>query len=326
MSDPHNALIHLMRQFWQLESLGITANEPSVMDIFQQQICYDGNRYTVRLPWREYHDTLSDNHRLCVQRLQSILRRLRRTPELLKEYDKVIRDQISRGIVQEVPVVQDDLAAVIHYLPHHHVVRQDKTTTKVRVVYDAYARGRPHPSLNDCLYTGPPLFEQITDILLRFRSHAVAFTADIKKAFLMVGIHEADRDVLRFLWTKDPLADPPKVKRYRFTRVLFGVLSSPFLLNATIRHHLSQCEPKSASQLQKSLYVDDVANGGTCDDDALQAFKKAKTSLASGGFNLRKFQLNSAHLESIVNPDTASPSVPTVSGDADSYAKSTLNG
>ena len=102
----------------------------------------------------------------------------------------------------------------------------------------------------------------------------------------MVGTHEADHDALRFLWTEDSLADPPEVKRYYFTRVVFGVSSSPFLLNATIHHHLSQCEPKSPSQLQKSLYVDGVANGGTCGDDALQAFKKAKTSLASGGFNL----------------------------------------
>ena len=39
----------------------------------------------------------------------------------------------------------------IHYLPHHPVVRQDKTTTKVRVVYDACGRVRSHPSLNDCL-------------------------------------------------------------------------------------------------------------------------------------------------------------------------------
>ena len=88
---------------------------------------------------------------------------------------------------------------------------------------------------------------------------------------------------------------------------------------ATIHHHLLQCEPKSASQLQKSVYVDDVAYGGSCDDDALQAFKKAKTSLASGVFNLRQFQSNSAHLGSIINPDTASHSVPTVSEDASSY-------
>ena len=111
----------------------------------------------------------------------------------------MIQDQISRGIVEEVPVVQDNPVAVLHYLPHHHVVRQDKTTTKVRVAYDASARVRSHPSVNDCLHTGPPLLEQITDILLWFRSHAVAFTADIQRAFLMIGIHDSDRDALRFL-------------------------------------------------------------------------------------------------------------------------------
>ena len=75
---------------------------------------------------------------------------------------------------------------------------------------------------------------------MRFRSYPVAITADIEKAFLMVSIAEEDRDALRFLWTEN-LTDPdPEVKSFRFTRVVFGVSSSPFLLNATIDYHLKQ--------------------------------------------------------------------------------------
>ena len=41
------------------------------------------------------------------------------------------------GIVQ--PVGESDLGVVgqVHYLPHHAVVRQEKETTKVRVVYES---------------------------------------------------------------------------------------------------------------------------------------------------------------------------------------------
>ena len=76
----------------------------------------------------------------------------------------------------------------VHYLPHHAVVRRDKTTTKLRVVYDASARSNG-PSLNDCLNPGPKFDQKILDILSRFR---IAVTADIEKVFLMVSVAAKD--------------------------------------------------------------------------------------------------------------------------------------
>ena len=73
---------------------------------------------------------------------------------------------------------------VIHYLPHHAVICQDKETTKVRVVYDASARSCG-PYLNDCLHTGTKFNQRILEIMLRFWSYPVTFIADIEKAFLM---------------------------------------------------------------------------------------------------------------------------------------------
>lgn len=73
--------------------------------------------------------------------------------------------------------------------------------------------------------------------LLRFRFHKFAIAADIEKAFLMI---EKDCDVLRFLWVDDVSKTNPETIVLRFTRVVFGVSSTPFLLNATIRHHLEK--------------------------------------------------------------------------------------
>ena len=94
------------------------------------------------------------------------------------------------------------------------------------------------PSLNDCLITGRKFDQKILDIIPRFRVRKVALTTDIEKAFLMILVAEADRDVLRFLWVDDILQEEQKVVALRFTRVVFGVSSSPFLLNATIKHHV----------------------------------------------------------------------------------------
>ena len=163
---------------------------------FLQQISFDGQRYKVSLPWKEYHPPLPDHYDLCRKRLESLMRRLRQNPQLLKEYDRIIYDQLEKGMIQKVSqsnVVSDR----VHYLPHHGVVRHDKATSKLRVVYDASARSTG-PSLNDYLYTGPKFGQSIFDILLRFRHQRVALTGDIEKAFLMVSVREKDRDSFAF--------------------------------------------------------------------------------------------------------------------------------
>lgn len=101
----------------------------------------------------------------------------------------------------------------VHYLPHHPVIRRDKSTTKLRVVYDASAK-TSGLSLNDCLNPGPKFDQKILDILSRFRVHRVAVMADIEKAFLMISIADKDREFLRFLWVDDPTKDEPKVFAY----------------------------------------------------------------------------------------------------------------
>ena len=74
---------------------------------------------------------------------------------------------------------------MIHYLPHHCVIRQDKQTTKLLIVYDGSAKmATDSTSLNDSLQTGPNLIPKLFDVLITFRWHLVAVTADIEKAFL----------------------------------------------------------------------------------------------------------------------------------------------
>ena len=217
---------------------------------------------------------------------------LTKEPEILREYDFVIKEQLSRGIVEEVSENNTGKVGEVHYLPHHPVVRNDKQTTKVRVVYDASSKQCGGPSLNDCLYTGPSLTENIADILIRFRSHKIALIGDIEKAFHMISVAEDDRDVLRFQWVDDPGKENPEIKVYRFALVVFGLSSSPFLLNATLKHHISNFEnedPDFVHTFLQSLYVD-VVLGANDVDHAYELYIKAKSvRMSEGGFNLRKF-------------------------------------
>ena len=69
----------------------------------------------------------------------------------------------------------------------------------------------------------------------------------------MVSVAPEDRDFLRFLWVDDIQKEVSQVVTLRFKRVIFGVSCSPFLLNATIYHHLLQYQPEDPPFVHKFL-------------------------------------------------------------------------
>jgi hypothetical protein len=106
---------------------------------------------------------------------------------ILKEYNEVIEGQIKKGIVEAVEYPESSEGKRTHYLPHHAVIRQDKTMTKLRILYDASAK-EDGLSLNDCLHTGPKFGQKIFGIILSLRVHRTALIADIEKGFIMISV------------------------------------------------------------------------------------------------------------------------------------------
>ena len=108
--------------------------------------------------------------------------------------------QLSKGIVKRVAAKKDNENEDVRYLPYRAVILRDREITKLRIVYDGSAKPleRAH-SLNDRLETGLNYTPQLFDTLVNFRWHKFGLTADIEKAFLMVGNNETERDMLRFL-------------------------------------------------------------------------------------------------------------------------------
>ena len=215
-----------LQKFWNLESIGILPKDCAVHEEFKEGIEFKDGRYMVCLPWKEVHRPLADNFKLSLGRLTHLVEKLKEDPELCQEYSDIISNQLEAGIIEEVPDDHHPEVGRVYYIPHHPVIRRDKDTTKVRIVYDASAK-KAGPSLNDCLHAGPSLIPKIMDVLIRFRFHKVALVADIEKAFHQVSIVPEDRDVLRFLWVDDMDSDQPQLKTYRFTRAVFGVKSFP---------------------------------------------------------------------------------------------------
>ena len=107
----------------------------------------------------------------------------------LRKYDHVFQDQIRQGILEKV--TDSGEVGETYYLPHQGILKEDKDTSKLRVVCDASSKpSQGEPSLNDCLYKGPNMTPLLFEILMRFRIFPVALSADIEKAFLQINIVE----------------------------------------------------------------------------------------------------------------------------------------
>ena len=194
----------------------------------------------------------------------------------------------------------------MHYLPHRGVIREDHDTTKLRIVFDASAEIRNELSLNNIVYSGPCLLPYLDDILLRFWTGKIGLVGDIKQAFLQVEIAEEHRDFVGFLWFKDINETPRKITSLRFTRVVFGLTSSPFLLKGTIKIHVSKCLPVShytdvVKKLILNLYVDDSTNSFDTVETVMEFYEELRSCLKEANFDLRKWAANSFDLKNFID-------------------------
>ena len=285
-----------------LDVLGLedkpAGDQQAVYSEFQEQLVqHPEGWYETGLLWKAGHTPLPNNRNGSLRRLENLVKKLEKQPSHLDEYDRIIQDQLEQGIVERVN--DEPQGERECYLPHKAVIRETAESTKMRIVFDASAKASPiSPSLNDCLETGPPLQNLLWSVLVRNPFKPVALCADLKQAFLQVRIQEADRDALRFHWIKDK--DPSQVEVLRFTRALFGLIQSPFLLGGTLKLHLESLKaeyPGEVEEIMKSLYVDDVISGTDTVDQARNLKEVSVTVFGEAGFELHKWHSNVPELE-----------------------------
>ena len=284
-----------LEQIWDLESIGIQnpsfesareekqTSEDSAVTHFESTCTrLDDGRYQVRWPKKDNFSCLPDGDRLARARLERCEKALERS-ERRPEYEKAIMQYMEDGYAELAPCTPD---GPLHVMSHHAVYKNGK----IRIVFDASA-GHPQ-SLNDCVLAGPNLIADLAGILLRFRLHPVAVSADIEKAFLQISLHPEERDVTRFLWRENPGEDPTV---FRMTRVVFGVSASPFLLQATVKRHLSlyaESLPGSVLRLGTDLYCDDLLTSLKTEEEAEMFIQETKQIFSDAKMNMRKWASN----------------------------------
>ena len=288
-----------LSKFWDLETVGIkpkelaeSYNDTKVLREFESTVQFVNGRYEVALPWKDdsVKGRLLNNEVIVHKRLRNLLVKLDQDIELKKEYQRVLDSYEADHIIEEVPSQEISGVNPVYYMPHRPVVKLSSSSTKVRPVFDASASCYNGVSLNDCLSSGPSLNPDLVEVLIRFRRWPIAITADIRKAFLQISVQQKDRDVHRFLWSRDD----GTIRHMRFTRVPFGNTSSPFLLNATIKHHLDKYpQTKVVQDLKVDMYTDNWLSGADSALEATEKFCQARSIFADASMDLTKLVSNS---------------------------------
>jgi hypothetical protein len=174
---------------------------------------------------------LGFSRRMAENRFLAIERRLDKDPEFRIQYCNFMQDYESAGHVEAVQPPPDN-NTLCYYLPHHPVFKSTSTATKTRVVFDGSAKTTSGVALNDILQTGPTIQEDLYSLVLRFRTHAICFTADIEQMYRQVTIHPQDRKLQRILCRSAP--DQP-IQVYCLNTVTYGTASAPFLATRCLK-------------------------------------------------------------------------------------------
>ena len=289
VSNTTNALFTVdISKFWDLETIGISNDDDyhSLKNFNASIQREEDGRYKVPLLWKDGDKELDSNFDKAKYRLKCLEDRLEKNPKLKMNYNEVFEEYRELGIIEKVPDCELNNDRVF-YLPHHAVVKESSTSTKVRPVFDGSCTDKNGTSLNDILDPGPSLLPQLVDLLLRFRQYVIPYTADITKAFLQLSLKEEERNFVRFLWNNDI---------YRFTRVCFGITCAPFLLNATIRYHLTNSSQAVSDKMIKSFYVDDLIMGSSARENCVTEIKDAIEIMKSACMALTKWTTSSLQL------------------------------
>ncbi|XP_058448918.1 uncharacterized protein LOC131428877 [Malaya genurostris] len=180
-----------MTRFWECKEIETTSNyspvEARCEALFSQTVQRAPNgRYTVLLPKNEtVLARMGDSRDIAFRRLLGTERRLAKDANLREQYVSFMDEYCRLGRMRRISITAQDNVKRC-YLPHHPVLKEASTTTKVRVVFDASCKTSTGVSLNDMLLVGPVIQEDMRSIIMRCRTKQIMIVADVEKMFRQI--------------------------------------------------------------------------------------------------------------------------------------------
>lgn len=293
-----------LQKFWEIEGFG----ESAIPLNSEEKFCEDhflktyyrevDGRYVVSMPMED-PALLRKSRNLAEKRLDGIWKRLDRDSNLKSLYSAFMEEY---KILNHMELVEDaENDSDCYVIPHHSVYKPEKSSTKLRVVFNASMPTTSGLSLNDILLKGKIPQQDLFSIMVRFRKHRYAFTADVQKMYRMIEINPSQRRFLQILW-KNSFDSP--VETYQLKTVTYGTSNAPYLATRALKqlvldenNHL----PLASSVVLNDMYVDDVLSG----ESTLEGTKLLQSQLVElmkrGKMNLHKWGANHPDLLAFEN-------------------------
>ncbi|XP_015189529.1 PREDICTED: uncharacterized protein LOC107073404 [Polistes dominula] len=257
-------LNELVKQFWEVEEIPnpseyLTNEEKGCKKIFKDtHFATNSGRLSVKLPFKASTDSLHAESRKSYQLAKNMLLRMETrfnsNVKLKSSYSSFLKKYLD---LNHMSLVSSDTSVPRLYLPHHGVIKEASTTTKLRVVINGSATVGKSTSLNAVLHAGQNLLPNIFDLLLKWRNYRFVFITDIQKMFRQILIHPSDRPYQSILWRENP---QDEVSIHELNTVNYGLVSAPFLASRTLKQLAENYKskfPLGASILENKVYVDD---------------------------------------------------------------------
>ena len=147
----------------------LSSQEQVVVNLFERNYSKDGTcRFIVPLPMKNDVTTLRESRSLVVKWFKALERSLRGRSQS-KEFADTVQEYFNMGHEELVPVT--DLSKPcneVYYLPMHTLHKETSSTSKVWVMFEAFAKTASGTSLNDHLFLKPTVHPMIIDVVLRF--------------------------------------------------------------------------------------------------------------------------------------------------------------
>ena len=292
-----------LEKFWEIENcfskpkIQLLINNPAEQHFKQTTERNEKGRFIVSIPFKQTELSLLGSSRdIALKRLFSIEKKLAKNPLLREQYMNFMKEYETLGHMSEIPASKCSDNKPHYYLPHHAVLKEDSTTTKLRVVFDGSAKTSTGISLNDTQHIGAPVQDDLVSILLRFRHHNYVLSADVAKMYRQIEIKKDERAMQRILWRTD---DNSPIKVYELNTVTYGTASAPFLATRCLHEIGQECKvqyPRTSNVILHDFYVDDLLSGAQTIDEATQLKHELNTTLEAYGLELRKWASNDVRI------------------------------